>query len=389
ACLLHDIGHAPMSHIGEFFFDGEEIKQELRTNGIKIETTTPLHEMMSVLIGITVFKDVLKEYNCDTDLFFRLITGRTLAMEGCSSSKNTPVKEALRSILNSPFDVDKMDFVLRDSSSAGVPSLELDLERIINSASLVYDRDKLRLAFGKSGFSVVSTLVDNRNYMFSWIYGHHKVQFHNYVLTRYITKLKEIYPEFRNFFSYQAVVGNCEIGLPILKKVSYVDDHDLFSILKNAPFINPELKIFSEQLFNRDPYKPLWKTKIEFDEIKKDKFSSKLEYIILHIDSPEFTNEFVMGIDGIDSDDIILFKWSSKVVFPSPISNPVYFFLDLPGEKRKIKTYEELFVPGSSGIPRSQTSTDKIENQMFYVFIKKEKFTPEIQTRIINKFSSL
>jgi len=254
ACLLHDIGHAPMSHIGESFFDGEEIKQELRKNGIKIETTTPLHEMMSVLIGITVFKDVLKEYKCDTDLFFRLITGRTLAMEGCSSSKNTPVKEALRAILNSPFDVDKMDFVFRDASSAGVPSLELDLERIINSACLVYDKDdgnKLRLAFGKSGFSVVSTLVDNRNYMFSWIYGHHKVQFHNYVITRYITKLKESYPEFRKFFSYQAVIGDCDIGLPILKKVSYVDDHDLFSILKNIALINPELKIFSDSLFKR------------------------------------------------------------------------------------------------------------------------------------------
>jgi HD superfamily phosphohydrolase len=379
-----------MSHIGESFFDGEEIKQELRENEIKIETKAALHEMMSVLIGVTVFKDVLDKYDCDIDLFFRLITGAKLDMEGCS--KNTPVKEALSSILNSTFDVDKMDFIFRDASSAGVPSLELDLERIINSASLVYDKDdgnKLRLAFGKSGFSVVSTLVDNRNYMFSWIYGHHKVQFHHYVITRYITKLREIYPEFRNFFSYQALVGDCKTDLPILTKVSYVDDHDLLSILKNIALINPELKIFSDSLFKRDPYKPLWKTKIEFDEIK-GRFSSKLQYIISCIDSPEFANEFVTGIEGIDDNDIILFKWSSKVVLPSPISNPVYFFLDdLLGGERKIKKYTDLFVASSSGIPSSQISTDEIEKQMFYVFIKKEKFTPKIQTSIINKFSTL
>lgn len=135
ACLLHDIGHAPISHIGEAFFDKHEISGALKKEGIKVEQDLSSHEMMSVLVGVRVFGNELKSGGYDKDLFFRLITGSNLDSEGCR--KQNDLRRAIIAILWSPFDVDKMDYIMRDSASAGVPSVELDLERIINSASLV------------------------------------------------------------------------------------------------------------------------------------------------------------------------------------------------------------------------------------------------------------
>ena len=125
ACLLHDIGHAPMSHIGETFYDRCELINELKEEKITVKSDLGLHEMMSVLIGLRVFGSELKEgVNFDKDLFFRLITGTLLNSEGCDKCKLTDVKKAIIPILYSAFDVDKMDYIMRDSSSAGIPSIE-------------------------------------------------------------------------------------------------------------------------------------------------------------------------------------------------------------------------------------------------------------------------
>lgn len=359
ACLLHDIGHAPMAHIGEFFFDKAKLIDELREEGLEVTSDLSPHEMMSVLVSIRVFGDKLTTGGYDKDLFFRLITGALLTSDGCEPVTN--LRKAIVQILNSAFDVDKMDYIMRDSSSAGIPSMGLDVDRIINAATLKPYRGGLVLAFGKSGFSVVTAIINNRNYMHKWIYGHHKVQYQCHVLLKFIKRLCEEEYGLCNVFSFEALTGTPADFNGI--KISYTDDHDLWHILKNAelPDLFNELR---SQLFGRSHYKALWKTEIEFDEIKQD-FAQTLGAIRVGMDTPDdfFEKSIKPHTPGIEENDIIMFKHDPKVIFPNLASNMFFYLTDKTTGQHVVKPYKDLF-----GDEKGRG------NEMFHIFVTEDNY---------------
>jgi HD superfamily phosphohydrolase len=208
ACLLHDIGHAPLSHIGEAFFEKDELLRALEAKGISLKSTKPAeHEIMSCLVALEVFEHTLSKYNVDKELFCRMITG----VEYTGNDDETAKKNILIRLLNSSFDVDKMDYIMRDSLSAGISFLTLDIYRIVHALSILEDNRTPRLAFQKVGFSVVNNIINNRNYLYYWLYGHHKVQYYSYVLKRYIRELaknSEFGSEFKKIFSSNAIIAH-------------------------------------------------------------------------------------------------------------------------------------------------------------------------------------
>lgn len=385
ACLLHDIGHAPMSHIGETFYDIPELISELKKEGITVKSTSAPHEMMSVLIGLRVFGTELQNGGeFDKDLFFRSITGALRSSEGCGQL--TDVKKAIIPLLNSAFDVDKMDYIMRDSASAGIPSIELDLERIFNSAALVeHPTEKLVIAFGKSGFSVVTAIINNRNYMFKWIYGHHKVQYHYHIVTKFIKKLCEA-QGLGKIFSHAVIRGKKQAKFGGVN-ISHTDDYDLWSIFKNAK-LPKDFTILREQLFNRNHYKPFWKTKIEFDEEKKP-FTSKMKYIMEGIDNPDvfFEKEIKPKCSSLKAEDILMFKHDPKIVYPDLSSNMFFYLEDKKSTKLVVKAYEDIFRK-EADIHKKEEG-DKLGKFMFHIFVNKNKYTHELYEHIVKTLSTL
>jgi len=84
ACLLHDVGHAPFSHIGEKFYEaipgkGSFVDQFWEAASIDVkyrlmdprkETAAP-HELMSVLLSFSVFESFFQDK--DREFFARCI----------------------------------------------------------------------------------------------------------------------------------------------------------------------------------------------------------------------------------------------------------------------------------------------------------------------------
>jgi uncharacterized protein len=378
ACLLHDIGHAPMSHIGEAFYDKAEIVSELQKYGITVGADVSLHEMMSVLVAIKVFGTELLKNKYDKDLFFRLITGSRLVSEGCKRKPLTKLRRAIISILSSPFDVDKMDYIMRDAANAGVLSKDLDIERIIKSASLKEDNEHgLNIAFGKAGFGVVTSIVDNRNYMHNWIYGHHKVQYQYHIITNFIRYLREI-KQFKKLFSFKAITGTSVAFQNY--KVSFTDDYDLWHIFKNIQLKGKKIKILREQLFNRNHYESFWKTKIEYDQAK-NKFEKALNFIIKTLNESDtlLINKIRTNLKSLKKDDLLIFKSEPKIVLPDLSSNVFFYLLNKDTDKYVLKKYSDLFPS-----PVDKSKEDKF---MFHVFIKKEKSNISNYKKIINVFS--
>lgn len=251
ACLLHDVGHAPFSHLGESFYDKSWLAEKVRQLLAGLGVTSTLkgndaaaHELCSCAIALEKYSGVLVKLGVDLDLLCRMITGERYG------SNDNKTENCLIGILNSTADVDKLDYILRDSFMSGSQLITLDVERLI-SAYKIHDNS---LVFSGKAISTISNLVHGRNALYTWVYNHHITVYTDNILKRllgHILERKEGTKE--QLFSYEAVAERL------------VDDHDVISFIRQNKEIDDYAKNLYAQLFNRKYFKSLWKTVFDFE----------------------------------------------------------------------------------------------------------------------------
>jgi HD superfamily phosphohydrolase len=151
AALLHDIGHWPFCHPIE---------------DMKLPQVPP-HELLAnsqLLEGEVA--DVLREQ-------WHINPRDVVAL--LSEKPRDPARKILASLLSGPIDIDKMDYLFRDSLHAGVPyGRNFDQGRLI--ASLCLNEAGDGLAITEKGKTAAEMLVFSRYVMFSEVYWHHGVR---------------------------------------------------------------------------------------------------------------------------------------------------------------------------------------------------------------------
>ena len=168
--LLHDVGHYPFCHLIE----------DIRLEGPSGDL--PHHEELAVnFIGQNELADLLrKDWNIEPNEVIQLLTGKT--------ENPTAVDRLLSSILSGPIDIDKMDYLFRDSLHAGVPyGLQLDQGRLIGSFCLNASEDGL--AITEKGKTAAELMIFARYIMFSEVYWHHAVRSATAMLQRLFGEL--------------------------------------------------------------------------------------------------------------------------------------------------------------------------------------------------------
>jgi hypothetical protein len=145
AALLHDIGHAPFSHTAEDLFD-QPIDHE---------------EMSRRLIELSEISGPLREHGLAPERVLRLLAGEA-----------TGVERLLQQIVSGELDVDKMDYLLRDSLFCGVQYGRFDLERLLDTLLPLRDPQTGEWGIGIDigGVHAVEALVLARYYMFTQVY---------------------------------------------------------------------------------------------------------------------------------------------------------------------------------------------------------------------------
>ena len=97
----------------------------------------------------------------------------------------------VKELINSVWDVDKMDYLLRDSHYCGVQYGRFDLERILDTVTL-YDEDPedvLRLGIDDGGIHAMEGFVLARYFMFTQVYFHKIRRAYDLLLTEFIGEL--------------------------------------------------------------------------------------------------------------------------------------------------------------------------------------------------------
>jgi hypothetical protein len=273
AALLHDIGHSPMSHTLEKYFEQSEDIDSMLTDRIQnpafssdfAKAEKNAHEVVSSIIVFDCFAEALQTicksssrgFSDNLEFIVRCITG-TLYHDG----SDIGFKNAFIRLLNSQaIDVDKLDYIKRDSIVSGYDNISIDTYRLLNSLTAVdFTADKsFTLAFSKSALSVVQNVVECRNMLYTWVYGHHKVVYENdYLLSTAVRKVIQADSESEGK-TYEEKLA--EVFTINAIKNNLICDDDIWVMLKKHLKI-PEV---AELLDRRTHKTAVWKIRAEFD----------------------------------------------------------------------------------------------------------------------------
>ncbi len=284
AALMHDCGHAPFSHTFESYYNKKsEAKaylfgyvDETFKNDYKEHASFGKgpadHEIFSSAILLEHYKAIILEYDPKANplLIARMITGTTHSV---AQNAGEEIENCLIRLINSKaIDVDKLDYIIRDTWASGVNNVSIDIHRLLSSLSLTKFNKQLVPTFNKSALSVVQSVVDGRNYLYNWLYSHHTVCYYNELLETAINTLSSLIPPYNSKTFLEIFFSRETFSRPVLFKneetIYLPTDGDICFLLKQYINLIPEVN----EILSRQSQKiPLWKTHAEFEIILKDK----------------------------------------------------------------------------------------------------------------------
>src|SRR6478609_3592122 len=148
AALLHDIGHYPYSHALEEIgaLHHEEVARPLITTG-------EVAEVLRAELGADAPARIMA-----------LIRGKSAS--------------PLQGLISGSLDLDKIEYLKRDAFMCGVNYGDIDVDRLLNSLTVVDDPDGRGRAVGmyEKGLSALESLLFAKYQMYRNVYWHHAVR---------------------------------------------------------------------------------------------------------------------------------------------------------------------------------------------------------------------
>jgi hypothetical protein len=172
SALLHDVGHLPYSHALETFY--------MRITNQRFE-----HEDLSreVVLNDPGVSETLSEFGIDKHEVASIIYG-------------THREPLYNQLMSSDLDVDRMDYLVRDSLHTGVTYGSIDLDRLLETTTV--DRDG-NIAVKDKGLIAVENFYIARLHMYRGVYYHKTSLGYELLLTHIWGELLDIYGELEPF----------------------------------------------------------------------------------------------------------------------------------------------------------------------------------------------
>lgn len=219
ACLLHDMGHAPLSHTTEFVMP--HVSKLNLPSQFVTHNSQATHEDYTIKSIVDSsftegFKDVKNKFGVDPNCVAELILGVNSNKE-YFTYKGINYFPLLQQLVSSEMDCDRMDYLLRDSYFCGVSYGKFDLDWIIDNLKSCVINNHAYLGISERAIATFDDFLLCRFHMFLMVYFHYKSVALEKMLKRYFSSAPEEY----------AIPADIEQYLEH-------DDHFLMKVLRNS-----------------------------------------------------------------------------------------------------------------------------------------------------------
>ena len=292
AILLHDIGHGPFSHALE-----KIICLDIHHETLSLQLMEALNDEFDDRLGLAI-----------------------------SIYKNTYPRKFMHQLVSSQLDVDRMDYLKRDSFYSGATEGNINTFRIIEMLNVVDDQ----LVVEEKGIFSIEKFIMARRLMYWQVYLHKTGLSSELLLAhlmRYVRKkLKnESVPGLSDALHY--FLSNDTIDVKNPEAINYftkMDDIDLLAGLKTwESNTDPILASYSKRLLHRD----LLKMKFSDIPFKEKHLNEKRQHLVQSGCSDEFANSFVFSGQigaqpySLEAEPIMVLEKSGKIVRFEAFSN--------------------------------------------------------------------
>ena len=315
AILLHDIGHGPFSHALEHDI----------VSGVS-------HEEISIFF----IERLSKEFNGELDLALEIF-------------KNTYPKEFLHQLVSSQLDMDRMDYLNRDSFYTGVNEGKIGSDRIIEMMTVVNGK----LVLEEKGIYSIEKFIVARRLMYWQVYLHKTVVAAEYMLIQALRRAKELKqkgtalfasPALNYFLENNVSAEDFKSDPKVLERFALLDDYDILGAIK--VWQSESDKVLSE-LSKRIIDRRLFKIEVSKTPFNVEKITAIRAEIVKNLNLSEqeaehfiITNKLTNNAYNFKRENINLVMKSGEIIDVtkasdnlniSALANPVEkFFLSYP-----------------------------------------------------------
>ncbi|AHM59521.1 HD superfamily phosphohydrolase [Flammeovirgaceae bacterium 311] len=203
AILLHDVGHGPFSHALEFSL----------LKGIR-------HEHLSLLL-MHYFN---KLFNGELELAIKIFTGQY-------------ERRFFHQLVSSQLDIDRLDYLQRDSMFTGVSEGTIGADRIIKMLDVVNDQ----IVVEEKGIYSIENFLSARRLMYWQVYLHKATVSSEKMLIMLIKRAKYLNnqgvglfatPALQVFLEQDVHLEDIAANVEILKAFASLDDYDIWAAIK-------------------------------------------------------------------------------------------------------------------------------------------------------------
>ena len=237
AILLHDIGHGPFSHAMEHSI----------VEGIS-------HEEISLLF----MQELNKVFNGKLETAIAIFQG-------------TYPRKFMHQLISSQLDMDRADYLKRDSFYTGVAEGNINSERLISMLNVRNDE----LVVEEKGLYSVEKFLIARRLMYWQVYLHKTSVAAEQILIRLLNRAKELVQQGQKLtmstalaFFVKNKISKDNFSHEVLEMFARLDDTDIISAMKEWQF-HPDVVLskLSKMLLNRD----LLKIKVRLNDFEEQK----------------------------------------------------------------------------------------------------------------------
>ena len=287
AILLHDIGHGPFSHAME-----HSIVEGISHEEISLAFMQALNEQFEgrLSLAIEIFQ---KKYK----------------------------KQFMNQLISSQLDMDRLDYLKRDSFYSGVSEGNINSQRII---AMLTVKDDTLIVEEKGIYSIEEFLVARR-LMYWQVYLHKTSIGAEFVLVKLLARVKELTHQGKKLpmttalrFFVENHITKETFDSHALELFAQLDDYDIISGLKEWQYGEDwVLAKLSQMILNRD----LLRVRLYRSPVEKEKVQELLREAAEQLQIPEelasyfvFTGEISNTAYRKDEQNILIYTKNNKII---------------------------------------------------------------------------